>query len=129
MGNHRDVDSAVCHDGLAIQMHHARFLPDDGNLFSFKGANLAVPVYLLRKQLNSQRSNIKRAEGSQNRNVHLAILNVRVRSDESIVPILGSIAARNQKRLFLYRLFVYQQLIGFRLITQIRSYLRVFSNR
>ena len=50
-GDDGNINAAVCHHRLSVEMHHARFTTDDGDLLCFHCLDFAIAVYLTGKEL------------------------------------------------------------------------------
>ena len=116
---HRNLNAAISHDRLTVEVHHPRMLTDNRYLMGLHRLDLAIPINLLGKELNSQWRYIQWSERRQDRDIHLPILHIGMWSDEGIVAILRGIGARHQESLLLDRLVVHQKLIGLRFVTQV----------
>ena len=118
-GDDGNINAAVCHHRLSVEMHHARFTTDDGDLLCFHCLDFAIAVYLTGKELNCKRRDVNWQEGRKNCDIHLAVLDVGVRRNVGIIAILRSIGACDEESLFADLLSIDYQLVLLGMITQI----------
>ena len=114
-----EVDAGIRHDGFAIQVHPARLLADDGKRGGFHRLDFTILIDLFGKQLDRELGDVFREERRKDRDVHLPVLDIRMRRDVGIIAILRSIAARHEESLLLNSFAIGQQVVHLRLVAQV----------
>ena len=113
-----DVDVAVGHHGVAVEVDGARLLAADVDVIGTESLDLRVVAQGLHEQVGGYLGRVECIEGLHDDDVHQSVLHRGTGGDVGVVAVLRGVGAGNEEGLVLHLARLVLDLVGLRLVLQ-----------